>query len=362
MTLLNPAASDEFDVAMSFAGEDRSLVEAVVTQLQRSGVRVFYDDDQAAAMWGEDLIEYFDQIYRLKSRYAILFISHHYATKMWTRHERRSALARGLEQSEPYVLPIRLDDTALDGLRPTVGYLDARRVGLSGIVEAVLAKLSGGYAAPVRRREMTGVPRDEAGRQLLLLDRPSGWEYLYLAAQLLHERELVEPMYRDHKLRYAVGTGQVVAREQVASFMNTATDDSLRLIATLTQLMMPEAQATALGLPGQPGDAQQIAHLAARWNGVYVGFMQWAARLRGASTPSDAHPAVEALAAFVDQPIEAYRAFIEGIAAHLEGVPQRLAAGETGIVFELTLALEIPPEVSAAFHAEMKKLRRRWKL
>jgi len=111
MTLHGSPASREFDVAVSFVGEDRGLVEAVVIQLQRSGVRVFYDDDQTAAMWGADLIEYFDQVYRQRSRYVVIFISRYYAAKMWPRHERRSALARGLELSEPYVLPVRLDDT-----------------------------------------------------------------------------------------------------------------------------------------------------------------------------------------------------------------------------------------------------------
>lgn len=51
-------------------------------------------------MWGEDLIEFFDQIYRVDSRYALLFVSRFYAQKMWTRHERRSALARGLAQDD----------------------------------------------------------------------------------------------------------------------------------------------------------------------------------------------------------------------------------------------------------------------
>ena len=75
-------------------------------------------------------------------------------------------------------------------------------------MEAVSAKLSGTLV--IKPREITGVPRDEVGRQLLLFERPSGWEYLYLAAQLLHERDLVEPIYRDHKLRYASSTGTVV--------------------------------------------------------------------------------------------------------------------------------------------------------
>jgi len=167
MTHAGSPPAHEFDVAMSFAGDDRGFVEAVVTQLQRSGVRVFYDDDQTTAMWGADLIEYLDQIYRLRSRYVVIFISRHYAAKMWPRHERRSALARGLELSEPYVLPIRLDDTPLDGLRPTVGYLDARQVGPAGIVAAILGKLSG-TLVPRPRQPITTVPRDEAGRQLLL--------------------------------------------------------------------------------------------------------------------------------------------------------------------------------------------------
>jgi hypothetical protein len=115
----------EFDVAVSFASEDRELVEEIVSRLKDTGVRVFYDTDYQAAMWGEDLGAYLDQVYRLKARYAIMFISRFYAEKMWTRHERRSVLARALEQRSAYVLPVRLDSTALDGLRPTLGYPDA---------------------------------------------------------------------------------------------------------------------------------------------------------------------------------------------------------------------------------------------
>jgi hypothetical protein len=224
---------------------------------------------------------------------------------------------------------------------------------VDGIVEAVSAKLSGTLV--IKPREITGVPRDEVGRQLLLFERPPGWEYLYLAAQLLHERDLVESMYRDHKLRYAPSTGTVIAREQVYGFMSVALNDVLRLTSILEQLMTPEVQTSAVGLPGKSGDAEAIAHLAARWNSIYVDLMQWAARLRGASTPNECHPAMNALAAYVDSPIESYRAFIDQFAVQLQGLPQRLAGGET-IEFETTLTFAIPPEVSAALHAEMEKL------
>jgi hypothetical protein len=53
-----------------------------------------------------------------------MFISAEYASRIWTSHERRSAQARALEEKgREYILPIRFDDTDLEGLSPTVGYL-----------------------------------------------------------------------------------------------------------------------------------------------------------------------------------------------------------------------------------------------
>ena len=145
----------EFDVAVSFAGEDRELVQQVVGRLKAAGINVFYDNDHQADIWGEDLTEYLDQVYRVRARYVMMFISRFYADKMWTTHERRSALARAVEQIGAYVLPVRLDGTPIDGLRPTVGYLDARQTGLDAIVSMALAKLKGAGPAP-------GVPASRA--------------------------------------------------------------------------------------------------------------------------------------------------------------------------------------------------------
>jgi hypothetical protein len=358
MSLVQEPPSPEFDVALSFAGEDRAFVEAVVAGLEPTGCRVFYDADREWELWGQDLVEYFDQIYRLKSRYAIIFISHHYAAKMWPRHERRSALARGLEQAEPYVLPIRLDDTALDGLRPTVGYLDARRVGIEGIVAAVCAKLTG--TTPAIAHEITGVPSDEVGRQALLLMKPAGWEHLYLAAQLLQGLALAESKYRDHKLRYAERTGQVVDRSAFWQFFKVATDDAARMVESVNNFMNPEVLDSAINEPNGDEVAGRIAHLAHRWNGLYMQLMDWAARLRGASVPSDAQPLVEALARFVDDPVEEYRKVIDRLVRQLDHVSQRIAAGERIVISE-TYEVRIPPAVSTACNAELKKLKKKWR-
>jgi hypothetical protein len=86
----SPEKTYEFDVALSFAGEDRSYVEEVNVALKAAGVRTFLDSEYLHETWGEDLYEYFDAVYRLRSRFAILFTSKHYAEKMWPRHERRA--------------------------------------------------------------------------------------------------------------------------------------------------------------------------------------------------------------------------------------------------------------------------------
>lgn len=142
------ALEETFDVCLSFAGEQRDYVERIAVALKDAGLKVFYDQDEdvAASLWGRDLGEALDYVYRQGSRFCVMFISADYAAKAWTNHERRSALARAIEHDE-YVLPARFDDTELPGLRPTVGYLDLREIAPATLVEFVLRKfgLAGGY-------------------------------------------------------------------------------------------------------------------------------------------------------------------------------------------------------------------------
>ena len=56
--------------------------------------------------------------------------------------ELEAALAREFERGEPYVLPLRLDDTELNELPRVRGYVDARDESLEGIVTMVKSKLT----------------------------------------------------------------------------------------------------------------------------------------------------------------------------------------------------------------------------
>lgn len=128
-------ASRDFDVALSYVGEDRSYVAAVANGLREAGVRVFYDEFMVADLWGVDLYSYLDDVYRKRARFTVVFISHNYAAKAWTSHERQSVQARAMNEAGPCLLPVRIDDAELPGLRPTISYIDARQTVPEQLVE-----------------------------------------------------------------------------------------------------------------------------------------------------------------------------------------------------------------------------------
>src|SRR5260221_6924806 len=139
-----------YDVAFSYASEDRGYVHALATILQREGVNVFYDKYEKATLWGQDLYTYLSDIYQNKARYCIIFISQHYSTKLWTSHERKAAQARAFKEQQAYILPIRLDETEIPGLLPTIAYLSWHQETVDSVARIILEKLGN---APRKSKE-----------------------------------------------------------------------------------------------------------------------------------------------------------------------------------------------------------------
>jgi hypothetical protein len=81
----------EFDVCLSFAGEDRAYVGRFARALKRLGVKSSYDEYEKVARWCKDLYEHLNWIYTKAARFCVLFASKHYAAKVWTNHERKAA-------------------------------------------------------------------------------------------------------------------------------------------------------------------------------------------------------------------------------------------------------------------------------
>jgi hypothetical protein len=130
-----------YDIAISFAGEDRQVAERLASLLVIKGLNVFYDEYEQANLWGKDLYAHLSKVYKDEAKYCLMLVSEHYARKQWTNHERRAAQARAFKESSEYILPLRLDDAQVDGILDTVGFLDHRKVAEERIVKSVLHKV-----------------------------------------------------------------------------------------------------------------------------------------------------------------------------------------------------------------------------
>jgi len=131
----------QYHVALSFAGEDRPYVDQVATHLRQRGVKVFYDDFERVSLWGTNLYTHFSDVYRNKALFAVMFISQHYAQKVWTSLERESMQARALEENKTYILPARFDDTEIPGLLHTIAYENLAKQSPSQFAELICDKL-----------------------------------------------------------------------------------------------------------------------------------------------------------------------------------------------------------------------------
>jgi hypothetical protein len=134
---------DSFDVAISFAGTERSDALQLAEILRDAGYAVFYDDFFPEQLWGKNLAIFFDEIFRKKARFCVMFVSKEYQQRVWTSHEARSAQARAVaEKGNEYILPIQVDETQLEGLLPTIGYVPIG-IGVNKIGEILIKKLGG---------------------------------------------------------------------------------------------------------------------------------------------------------------------------------------------------------------------------
>jgi hypothetical protein len=148
-----PKNKRQFDVALSFAGEDRNYVEKVADALRQMGLKVFYDKYEKLSLWGKDLYDHLQEVYQHHARYTVIFVSNHYAKKLWTNHERKSAQARALRSNEEYILPARFDRSIIPGLLPTIGYVNLKQLKPKEFADLVRQKVG-----PIARNDF--IPDD----------------------------------------------------------------------------------------------------------------------------------------------------------------------------------------------------------
>lgn len=134
--------SYKYQVALSFCGSDRKYAHELAKLLTEKGISVFYDEFEQSELWGKDLYQYLQAVYKDHARYCVIFVSKAYSNALWTKHELKQAQARAFRESKEYILPLRLDDTEIPGMTETVAYLDLRSTSISEVATVLLKKLS----------------------------------------------------------------------------------------------------------------------------------------------------------------------------------------------------------------------------
>ena len=132
----------DYDIALSYAGEDRDRAKELAFCAERRGTRVFYDKDEAARLWGENLFTLLTDVYQIA----------HGIVSPCCRSTMQRSLGLGANlrplklehwQKEPYLLPVRLDDSSVPGILPTKRSCHGRATPVTRLAELVLERLKG---------------------------------------------------------------------------------------------------------------------------------------------------------------------------------------------------------------------------
>lgn len=291
---------------------------------------------------GEDLVELLDDVYRRQARFVVMFVSAAYAEREWTRHERRSAMARALIERGPFLLPARFDDTELPGLRPTVGFVDLRGTSPEELARLIIEKVR---KAPVE------VLRDE--------EDPAP-ELTLFVAELEAGLAQLAPKLADFRTGYAApSTIYLDSKSEVMEFAQQRLRASLTITANLERILSPEPQRRAFGDPGESGDEAAIRHLANSLTRLVEAMLDWAQEIRGASAPDGARPVLWALSRYAEPVIDEHERFIDQYRIAVTEVVEALRAGHEGeLRLDLTYTLDIPDEITDAFSDELRRFER----
>jgi hypothetical protein len=140
-----PEESDvyEYDLAISFAGENRWIARYIANRLSELDVNVFYDESHQTDLLGKNLTEEFRKVFAEKSRFILCLLDKHYDLKAWPKFEKEVFQFKVRDSS---VIPVFLDGTKHVGIPSDIKGFDLKGIkeddnGISKIDDHVILSL-----------------------------------------------------------------------------------------------------------------------------------------------------------------------------------------------------------------------------
>lgn len=136
-------SSHVFEVALSFPGEVRPLVEKIVKELERllGPNSYFYDNNYISQLAQPSLDILLQGIYK-RAKLDIVFIGADYQKKNWCGVEFRAIKEIIFNRDNNRVMFIKIDDGPVEGVFETDGYIDARKFSPLKIAQFVSERLA----------------------------------------------------------------------------------------------------------------------------------------------------------------------------------------------------------------------------
>lgn len=110
-----------YDIAFSCAEEDLPVAEHIAISLKKKNISYYLYTEHYAENLGKDLFNVSLDIYKTGCRYVLMLISEVYIQKHWSDLERQMAQTV-LRPDDAYIIPIRLDDTPVEGMGRNIIY------------------------------------------------------------------------------------------------------------------------------------------------------------------------------------------------------------------------------------------------
>jgi hypothetical protein len=134
-----------YDFALSFAGADRDIADAIFQKLEDAEVEVFYDLNEQHRILAEDVEEYLGPIYASEAQMVVCILGPEYPKRIWTKFESQQFKQRFKSGA---VVPVVLNTAPLGVFDEAarVGHIAWDRAGdletqSAAVVESLLRKV-----------------------------------------------------------------------------------------------------------------------------------------------------------------------------------------------------------------------------
>jgi hypothetical protein len=157
----------QYDFALSFAGSQRAIAEAIFNRLQDGEFEVFYDKNEQHRILAADIEDNLRPIYQSDAQYIIALLSKEYPKRIWTKFESEQFKKR---LHEGAVIPIWFTD-APPGMFDETARLGGFTFDPSGNVEKQIIEICEQLRRKIGEARVTPVdvpPKSQKGSELTI--------------------------------------------------------------------------------------------------------------------------------------------------------------------------------------------------